>query len=51
MLAGLNKTSENVSEAGAREAGHQATRRRETRRSVSIPHEGAILRHDPAVFD
>ena len=52
MLAGLKETSENVSESGARQAASgNISGGGETRRSISLPHKGAILRHDPAVFD
>ncbi len=49
MPAGLKETSE----SGARQAasGNISGGGGETRRSISLPHKGAILRHDPAVFD
>ena len=52
MLAGLQK-SENDSESGAQQAasGNISGGRVRRAASISLPHKGAILRHDPAVFD
>ena len=52
MLARLEKTSENDSESGARQAasGNISGGVRRAR-WISLPHEGAILPYDPTVFD